>query len=298
MLIWGVIMGKEYYNCYSFTKAVNMLNEDIYLAIELFKQYTEDFPDDYMAMIYYASALITVKKMEEAKQVLNNLKIQLSNDKKFTKYEDKCHKNDAALTFINAKLFFYNDQYQECYDLINKKNDLLRENGFYVNAALLFSQKKISNDTIQLPSDDFAYLYKQIDNYSFETFYDHIQKHLYGYTGCEETKGVFDKNFKLEEVIKYFNKNIPSDKSLFSGLIEDAYYFKYDSCGKVDNKYTDYFKLIAIHGTNHYITMTPVENGKNMPHVDLNYLQEELMTNTSDRIARFNKKYAKYLIKQ
>ena len=82
-------MGKEYFNRHNFSKAVNMINEDIYLAIELFKQYTENFPNDYMAMIYYASALITVKKMEEAKQVLNNLKIQLNNDKKFTYIDGK-----------------------------------------------------------------------------------------------------------------------------------------------------------------------------------------------------------------
>lgn len=291
-------MVKEHFNCHNFSKAVDMLREDIYLALELFKQYIEEFPDDYLAKTYYASVLITVRRLDEAKIVLDDLKTQLRSDKKITKYMDKCYKNEAAVVFVDAKLFLYTGKYQESYDLLNENIELLRENGYYINAAILLSQKKKSNASIQLTADDSSYLYKQIDNYSYERFYDHIQKHLYDYKGEEETRGVFVKNFKLGEVLKYLNENIPSDKALYSGTVEDTYYFKYYSCGKVDNKYTDYFKLVAIHGTNHYITMTPVDNGKNMPYVDLNYLSEENEnTNTNDRIARFNKKYAKYLIK-
>lgn len=292
-------MGTEHFNQHYFSKAMDMKKEDVYLAVELFKQYIDEYPDDYMAKAYYASALITIKKLEEAKSVLDDIETQLSSDRKIAKYKEKNYKNSATIVFTKMKLLFYSNRYEECYRLLNENYDLLLDNNYLINGVTLSCQKKLNKEAFYLiKHDKISYLYKQIADYSYDRFIDHIQKHLSGYNGEEVSRGIFNEDFNLDDVLETIKLSIPSDKALYTGIIEDSYYYKYDSCGKVDNKYTDYFKVIALHDSNEFITMTPSENGKNMPYIDLNYLKNEtIVQSRNNQIDKFNKKYAKCLIK-
>ena len=72
------------------------------------------------------------------------------------------------------------------------------------------------------------------------------------------------------------------------------YVFKYDNCGKHDNKIANYFKIICFHNTQDYITMFPCSNCENLPYVDLNYLvnsNDIPKVKTLSQIEKFNKRY-------
>ena len=291
-------MSVKYYNRHNFSKAMEMEKKDIHLSIELFRQYLEEFSNDYMAKTYYVSALVTSGSLVEAEEALNELEMQICLDKDFTKHKDKAEKNTASLVYSKVRLLIHSNRYEECYKLIHDNIDLLERNNYEVDASFLFCKKMMNNDFHFLSKDNKSYLYRQIDDYSEERFIKHIQKHMPTYSGIEKTTSVFCESFDFDKTFKVIRETIPSKKVLYPGVLEDVYYYKYDSCGKVNNKYTDYFKLVVLHDSKHFITIAPTGNIENLPCIDLNYLQEETpKTNTNSQIDKFNKKYAKYLLK-
>ena len=65
---------------------------------------------------------------------------------------------------------------------------------------------------------------------------------------------------------------MPSDKRLFAGTYDDTYIFKYDNCGRDNNKSVDFFRVVCFHDTNEIITLCPASECECLPYVDLNYL--------------------------
>jgi len=82
---------------------------------------------------------------------------------------------------------------------------------------------------------------------------------------------------------------------LFYNYIIITYVFKFDNCGRVENRSTDYFKIVCFHDTYDIITAYPDESGKNYPYVDLNYLVERDYSNVKCISARerFNARYSR-----
>ena len=103
------------------------------------------------------------------------------------------------------------------------------------------------------------YLFRQIINYDEGDFLYHIQKHTADFNKDLDTPNpaIFNTEFPINQVIESIKSYIPSSKRLFTGFYEDTYIFKYDCCGRVDNKSTNYFRVICFHDTNNIITMYP-----------------------------------------
>lgn len=134
-----------------------------------------------------------------------------------------------------------------------------------------FDKSKIGNCLLYLRSktgrrkyldtEMFSYLNKQIKEYKEEAFFDHIKKY------------------------------IPSNRNIFY-LYVDKYVFKYDFCGRSSGKVSDYFRVIALHNSNEFLTMYPINFGNELDYIDLNYLRKEKDSiKRLCRIDKFNQKY-------
>jgi hypothetical protein len=99
---------------------------------------------------------------------------------------------------------------------------------------------------------------------------------------------------KPREIVEEVKKNISFDMKLSPGFLDESYVFKYDNCGRVNNKLANYFKVICFKGTKDIITMYPALDCEHLPCVDLNYLIENKKVNDKKRpsaLDRFNQRY-------
>ena len=128
--------------------------------------------------------------------------------------------------------------------------------------------------------------------------------HRVGYHGADynaETdrqENVFAADFPLQQVIDEIDKYIPSEEhSLCPGVMADCYYFKYDFCGKENQKTTNYIKVACFHNTGNIISITPVLEGVNLNYIDLNYLKKQ-SDDKPKQMSRTEKFYQRYGIKK
>ena len=104
-------------------------------------------------------------------------------------------------------------------------------------------------------------------------------------------KIIFNEDFPVSKVLEELKKYIPSKKSIFS-MYADKYTFKYDFCGRVNNKVSDFFRVVTFHNENKLLTMYPVSYGSELDYIDLNYLKEEKNSiKRLSRIDKFNQRY-------
>ena len=88
---------------------------------------------------------------------------------------------------------------------------------------------------------------------------------------------------------------IPNENKLSWGFIEDTYIFKYDGCGRDNDRLVDYFKVVTFKNSKDIITMCPSCDCEEFSHVDLNYLndKEEQKVKKISQIDKFYKRYYK-----
>lgn len=143
-----------------------------------------------------------------------------------------------------------------------------------------------------------TYLYRQMVYYKNDDFLDHIKEHLADYNKDLDNPNscIFSTDFPISEIIETVISYIPSNKRFFTGFYQDTYVFKYDCCGKVNNKTTNYFKVVCFNDTKDIITMFPSLNCNELPCIDLNYLIKNKITENNkvkrlSQIDKFNQKY-------
>lgn len=288
-----------FYNAHEFEKALGVVDNDPNIALTRFEKYLEKFPRDYDGRTFYISLLIKLKNLGKAEVELLKLEKEMAQDFKFQQHIEKNDKTFSSLIFCKVKLLFYQNKYQQCYDLMNSNlTSILKYNIHFEPTALLCKKRIGLLDSTSI-SDSDGYLYRQILDYSEERFLDHIKKHLTTNEQIEEEKpSVFKEDFPFDKVFNEIKKNTPSNLRIYNGLIEDLYIYKYDFCGTNDNKQTDYFKVIALHDTSDFITMCPSTEGKNWDCLDLNYLREEKPPEKKiSQVTKFNQRYKKTLDK-
>jgi len=287
-------MKKLYYNKWEFLNAINLMESDPYEAKIRLENYISKYPNDYCAYVYYAFILTNLGEFEKAENIINKTEKQAYQDVIFTNNKNN---NSFFNIIISAKIkiLSFTERYDELNRLCLQHKDKIKELNF--NHALFYSNKKLGKLDLNKRQKN-SYLFRQIVEYKESDFLEHIQKHLADYNSDIDDPNacIFSSNFPLEKILEEIKKYIPSDKRIFPGDCDNLYTFKYDSCGKVNNKNADYFTIICFHNTKDIITMYPSLNGKNLPHVDLNYLNP-LNTNSNvkklSRIERFNQKYNK-----
>jgi hypothetical protein len=103
----------------------------------------------------------------------------------------------------------------------------------------------------------------------------------------------FKNDFPLEDVIKIVKENLREENKLCYGYIADTYVFKYDCCGRVDEKLQDYFKVSCYHDTNDILLMYPANKCEKLPYIDINYIKEEPKIKRLSQVEKFNRRYQK-----
>lgn len=272
---------------------INKIIEDYEINPELAKNetiaYLENFPKDYYMYSFYAGILITLGEFELATLTLDKLELMIKKDNDYNKDDAKYDKLQANIIFQKLRVLLYCDKYQEFINL-----SIYGKHNFDVNKEIFYCKKALGYIDPNIRFND-AYIIRQIVRYKNDDFLEHIKKHQAIYNENENpNKCLFNSDFPLDKVIAETKKYIPSDSRLNTGFFDNVYVFKYDNCGKEDKKNTDYFKIITFNNTNNYITMLPILHGEYLPHVDLNYLNEEKeKTNTRrlSQIDKFNKRY-------
>ncbi len=282
-------MNNKYYDTWEFKQALAKLDVNPFDSVSKLEEYLKKYPRDYSMHAYYAYSLITIGELSRARKTLDYLEREAFKDFHFMKQKDKVEALRRNIIFNKIRFLSYIEKYDDLYNfyLNNKKrikdmdiNDVV----FYscMKAGMLDPNKR----------KDHRYLFRQILEYKESDFLDHVQKHLadYNVNVEEPNKNVFSSKFPLDKVLEEMRKYFDSSKSLHTVFFEDSYVFKYDACGRADDRLVDYFKVVCFHNTKNIITMCPISNAANLPFIDLNYMVEEKAEKVS-RIDRFNKRF-------
>lgn len=282
-------MKYHYYNTIEFEKACSYIDTDPYRALLLLRNYCLKYPKDYSGRFRYVYVLIILNQLQEAKDYMRNLELEIEEKsdylKRYGKYEYVI--NNFQLSYI--RLLAREKKYSELYHYLQRYPDLIDD-----SRISFFCRYQMG---ISLPYEERNfYTYRQIVNYQEDAFREHIERHTADFNADldEPNPSVFSPNFPLDSVIMEVKKYIPSDKKLCYGFFEDTYVFQYDACGRDKNKLVDYFKVITFNDEDaHFITMCPSANCEFYPSVDLNYMieHEKPKVKTMSQIEKFNQRY-------
>ena len=303
------IAKKDYFNRYEFMQALSIERTDPYEALNRYQVYLEKYPKDYAAYTYYATLLTTLRKYNEANIILNKVNELVKEDIRFSNNKALFNKYMADYNFSKIKLLLYWKKYQELYtqylepigdaNIANNLDlDVLLQKQNIKNIGLigikLTCWKKLGMLNI-INREKYRYLLKQIIEYNENDFLTHIEKHLMSYNDLDDrfNESIFVNGFNVNEILAEIKKYIPSEKGLCTGTLENIYVFRYDECGRVNNKLVDYFQVVALHDTCELITMYPIDYGEFLPYVDLNYMNklDTPKVKRRSQIDKFNQRF-------
>lgn len=279
-------MNCENYDNFYLYKIIKTLNDDPYYSINKLEEYINNFPNDYFGYSYYLKLLIDVGRLDDADLLIK-------------KIEDSTllEKIDIHFLFAKLRVLVFKGKYEQAHELYTEhKEELLRKDPRTIVFEVIYARvKNLPLNTVDGPNSNF-YFYNQFVNYSEKSFLNHIKKHL---SSCTDefdvmNAAMFTPEFPYKKVIEEIKRTIPNDKHLLYSFFNDLYVFKYDFCGRSNNKTTDYFKVIASHDTNNLITMYPYLYGECVPYTDFNYLNNNRSkVRRLSQIDKFNQKYNK-----
>lgn len=288
-------MKNKYFNTFEFRSALDLLEKNPEVSKLKFEQYIKDYPYDYSAYTYYITCLITLGNLEEAENNIEYLKkIDYTNINSKDEFNKSKHlQNNIVFSYV--KLLCYQHKYDELYKLCLDNFSIINNIGL---SSVFFYCKKKLNMIDNGSRIGEKYLHRQMIDYKESDFLEHIKKHLPNFNKdlSSPNPSIFAYNFPINEIIEAIKNFIPSSKRLFTGFYDDTYFFRYDYCGKENNKYTNYFKVICLHDTSNIITMCPSLNCENLPYIDLNYLKQNINEENTkvkkrSQIDKFNQRY-------
>ncbi len=280
----------QYFNLTEFDGIMKIFNEDKQLAKDKFEAYMNEYPEDYYAKSNYALLLIDLREFDKANDMLEKIIVGSKHSHHFNQTGER---NIAFISLkqnlvhIKARLLAISKSYRELLDYM--QNNPLYFDSLDVSQIQYFCENKLG--ILEQKSSIPSYRFNQCCNYSEEEFLNHTSKHVSG-DDEPEGDGAFNENFPIKEVIQEIKKYIPSENHYCQGFFERIYYFKYENCGHSSGKITDYFKIVCIEDTDHFLTAYPIIGNESLPYVDLNYMQKK--DNNAKRLSRielFNKKY-------
>lgn len=256
-----------------------------------YEEYLKKYPKDYSAYSYYAAVLIMIGEFEAAEKIMDYVEQISKKDQNFNKDLKKIQNLTENFIFVKLKLLMYQEKYEDACKMIKNNQDIVNKYG--LNHVDFYCWKKLGLITNDI--NIHTYLFNQITNYDEEIFLEHIKKHMADYTAevDEISVSIFKSQFPIKEIIEEVKKHLSSAKRTFPGFYDDVFYFKYDNCGRVNNKIVDYFKVVCFHNTKDFITIYPITECQNLQYTDLNYLVKEDKTNTKrlSQIDKFNQRY-------
>ena len=286
---------KEYFNKVLCSKLVRLVPVDLLGAKTGFEQYLELYPKDYYAKVVYASVLITLHQFDLAEQIIEEVESGFSKDCHLIRNTQRQVENAKDVVFCKVRLLSYAGKIEELYKFVFFHKQKLVDLNMY-EFLLFYCRNKLGISDVKR-EDENSYLFRQIIEYREEDMVDHIKDHLAYYNPTMEKPdpNVFVPDFPISSVIEEVKKIIPNEKKLCCGIIDDIYVFKYDFCGRDNNRITNYFKVVCFHDTCNIITIFPIYGVEKLPYIDLNYLvcHEDVPAKTKvlSQRDKFNRRY-------
>ena len=286
---------KDYFNKVECSKLVKLVHTDLMGAKAGFEQYLEIYPKDYYAKVIYASVLITLHQFDLACQIIDEVELGFSRDRHLIRNTQRHVENEKDVIFCKVRLLSYTDHIEELYKFVFFHRTQLVSLNMY-DFLLFYCKSKLGILSVKRDEEN-SYLFRQIIEYREEDMIDHIKDHLAYYNPTMEKpdSNVFVPDFPISSVIEEVKKIIPNEKRLCHGIIDDIYVFKYDFCGRDNNRVTNFFKVVCFHDTCNIITMFPIYGVEKLPYIDLNYLvcNEDVPVKTKvlSQRDKFNKRY-------
>ena len=258
-----------------------------YICKALVEDYMNKYPNDYVAKIYYAKILKVLGEFSTSYDSLRQIESIVSSDKKLFNDYTKYNRVLEKILYQKLRCLSYLENFDEIERLLEENKECTLTNKYnYFRNLLIYSKMK----TIDFIG---GYRLEQLFNYSDTEFLNHIKKHLYQTVEDYDIASTFNVDFPFDKVFTEIKKNILFSKAYYYGTYEDIYFFKYDKCGNINMKSTDYFLVVTFHNTNKYISMYPANENSNFDCIDLNYLKISNETNIKrmSQIDKFNNRY-------
>ena len=291
-------MTKRLYDVWTQKNIYSSMNNDPFGTKEKFEKYLIEYPDDYIAYPFYANVLLTLGYDKECIEVIDYVRKLIYSDKEFYSNKNNIKYVEENIAFVELKKLVFYEDYDAVYKYIHDENNKELLADFNLDQIEFLCMKKL--DMIKSKSKyDKSYLLRQIIDYDYNDFLDHIEKHQAKYVMNTDSANLstFNINFPMDMVLDEIHKYIPSNKKMFIGFIEDRYTFKYDGCGRVKGKLVNYFDVVVFHNTNNIITIYPsYDDRTNTPCIDLNYISDIVNKDNKkikvrSQIDKFNNRY-------
>lgn len=289
--MWGVKMSKDYYNILLLKKITCIKERNPEKAKVELEGYLAMYPIDFYAWSIYVGVLVSLQSLDDALKYLKLTEYNIhKKDFSIQKHYFDERNFEEYLFYIRAKVLSYTGRYDELWrEFINNSKIGSIKN---IDFLKLYCEKKLGILKLKRSIDN-CYIINQIIDYNEADMREHINKHLSYYNSFEFlSSSVFSSDFPIDDMILEIKKYMPSCDKYLYGLYDDSYYFKYDYCGKVDGKFTNYFRVVCFENSSNIITMCPAVVDENVKHVDLNYLKDEKVTvKRISQIDKFNRRY-------
>ena len=279
------------FNESEFSYAMKLFESDPFTCRERMEEYLEKYHFDYYARAYYVILLAYICEFDLAKEEYDRIIDDVKNNNVIHYLGNKPKSLSAFkynMVIGKLKILGGYEKYKELYDFLFKNFSYLTIDE--QNFLSYYCEFKLGI-LDPLKNHSKSYRFNQIINYSEDRFLEHIDSHL---ENDDNNSAIFKNDFPLDDIIQEVKKNIPSNKRLFRGYLDDTYCFKYDNCGSVNNKQTNYFKVVCYHNTCNFITMHPATNCEHLPCVDLNYMKELNDNVKVKKISQVDKFYKRY----
>jgi len=262
-----------YFNTIDSSRIEFFMHTDPYFAKEYAEDYMLRFPQDCYIKGIYIQILIILKQMDFAKEKLDELTFLLNNDPAYLKLEERADDIAHQYFFTKLKYLLYSHNYEEAYEYVLFNYDYYPDMG--LDRILYYIKSVLKIDGYDCYDGDLYSLH-QISHYSEKEMLSHIKKHMSAGNHYKDipNSNIFVTDFPIESVLDEIRQRFDPKYAVYNGLIEDVYFFKYDDCGKYENKYVDYIKVICYHNTFDIITMLPVKDYPKGFCIDLNYLKD------------------------
>ena len=288
-----MVIKYKYFNEAEFQYAQNLIETNPFEAEIRFKEYLGKYPNDYYARSYYVLLLVRIGKINQAECEYNYIVNKTSSNKDFSQSDKRVNGFLYIMALAKAKILACQERYQELLEFYHNNIKLFDNRG---DTTLLSYYCRNKLGLITSIDTNAPYRFLQVTDYNEERFLEHIKKHQAFYNEHEEepNSSQFSIDFPIQKIIQEIKKYIPSNKSICLGMFDDAYYFKFDNCGHINSKSTNYFKVMVFHNTQNFITMHPTNNCENLPFIDLNYIilnDENIKVKKISQIDKFNKKF-------
>ena len=266
----GVFVKNNYFDKDWYKKICDTYQKNVFESEKMFDEYLKRFPQDYSAKIKYIDNLITIGKFDKATSYLQSVEDSYSIDTKYKNAKGpSLYIFENGLLLTKLKLFIYTNRYEEAYNLLKTHPKEFRKIlGDYLTIELYLQKKLGLAFSENVPN---YYNYQQIICYDKGKFYETV-KDFYTKNSEKRKNIYFYDNFPLDMIVNELNILIPNENCIYNGLIDNHYYFKYNSCGINNGENCNYFTVVSYDNSTEFITMYPSNDKNRYPNIDLNYL--------------------------